>query len=126
MYLQGNTLPLTHLLFPQRPHFLLFMFPRYAHIYKQIPPFFYEHIYKQINIHEVKTSWFRSPTYMTTWETKLSTHEALGIFQIQTILHRLEGLIDNLCTHSSKSIEKNTRSSLDMSHPKKNMPKKIL
>lgn len=75
-----------------------------------------------INIHEVKTSWFGSPTYMTAWETKHSTYEVFGIFQIQTTLCRLEGLIDNLCTCSSKSIEKDTRSSLDMSPPKKIMP----
>lgn len=75
-----------------------------------------------INIHEVKTSWFGSPTYMTAWETKHSTYEVFGIFQIQTTLRRLEGLIDNLCTRSSKSIEKDTRSSLDMSPPKKIMP----
>lgn len=62
------------------------------------------------------------PLNMAALETKPSTYEVWGIFKIQTFISRLEGLIDNLDAHSSKCIEKNIRSSPDMSHPKENMP----
>lgn len=112
MYLQGNTLPLTPSLPPQRPHFLLLVFSQYSFIYENISEF----TPMRLKPHDSEAL----PLNVAPLETKPSTHKVSGLFQIQTIISRVEGLIDNLGAQSSKPIEENTRFSPDMNHPKKN------